>query len=251
MTLESDLHAELSGFSDEVIAVLEAGGFWDLEGEYNPTEFYSQIPKSVKEEYIAASEEKNSRIWDILKAALVGGAVIAGVQSVRKQYPKQVAAYERKAEQQPEKYPAPKSAKDHADEYIAKHGGELIKNMSRSDQKKLVGFIWANASRNERPLAREIKNQPHIQSILDTGKHRTATIIRTERHRAINYGATAHARDCGAKTKTRQEKQDMRTRPTHRALRGEVRPIDEPYSNGEDYPGQHSVNCRGSQLFDF
>lgn len=251
MTLEDDLHTELAGFQPEVAAFLEESGFFGLEGEYNPTEFYASIPKRVKEEYITASEKKNSRIWDLIKGVLAGGAVVAGVQSVRRKYPRQIAAYEKKSEQQPKKYPAPKSAKDHADEYIRLHGGEFIKNMNRTDQKRLVAFIWSNAEKNERPLSREIKNLPHMQKILDTGKHRTATIIRTERHRAINYGATAHAKDCGAKTKTRQEKQDMRTRQTHRALRGETQPIDEPYSNGEDYPGQHSINCRGSQLFDF
>ncbi len=246
-----NIHTELAEFQEEVIALLESGGFFDIEGEYRPVEVYASIPKRAKDEYAKASQEKNSRVWDILKAALIGGAIATGFMQVKKDYPQQEKQYLAKAEAQPKKYPKPKSAKDHADEYMREHGGELIRNMTRSDQKKLVGFIWANANRNERPLAREIKNQPHIQSILDTGKHRTATIIRTERHRAINYGATAHAKDIGAKTKTRMEKQDMRTRPSHRALRGEVRPIDEPYSNGEQYPGERDINCRGSQLFDF
>ena len=247
----SPIHTELAEFQDEVIALLDSGDFFDIEGQYDPVEFYASIPKKAKEEYIAASEKKNSRVWGILKAFLIGGAITAGFMQVRKDYPKQEKQYFAKAEAQPKKYPKPKSAKDYADEYMREHGGELIKNMTRSDQKRLVGFIWANASRNERPLAREIKNQPHIQSILDTGKHRTATIIRTERHRAINYGATAHAKDIGAKTKTRSEKLDIRCRPTHRALRDITVLIDEPYPNGEMYPGQHSINCRGSQLFDF
>lgn len=247
----SPIHTELAAFQNEVIALLDSGDFFDIEGPYDPTEFYASIPKSAQTEYAKASQEKNSRVWGILKAFLIGGAITAGFMQVRRDYPKQEKQYLAKAEAQPKTYPKPKSAKDYADEYIAKHGGELIRNMNRSDQKKLVAYIWSNAQRNERPLARQIKNEPHIQSILDTGKHRTETIIRTERHRAINYGATAHAKDIGAKTKTRMEKQDTRTRPSHRALRGETVPIDSTYSNGEEFPGQHSVNCRGSQLFDF
>jgi SPP1 gp7 family putative phage head morphogenesis protein len=245
------IHAELSGFQDEVIALLDSGDFFDIEGPYDPVEFYASIPKKAMEEYIAASEKKNSRVWGILTAFLIGGAITAGFMQVRKDYPKQEKQYLAKAEAQPKKYPQPRTAKDIADEYIAKHGGELIKNMNRSDQKKLVAYIWSNSQRNERPLTRQIKNEPHIQSILDTGKHRTATIIRQERQRAINYAATAHATDIGAKTRTRMEKQDTRTRPSHRALRGETVPIDKPYSNGEMYPNQIDINCRGSQLFDF
>ena len=247
----SPIHTELAEFQDEVIALLDSADFFDIEGQFDPVEFYASIPKKAQTEYAKASQEKNSRIWDILKAALIGSAITAGFMQVKKDYPKQEKQYLTKAEAQPKKYPQPRTAKNIADEYMREHGGELIRNMNRTDQKKLVAYIWSNAQRNERPLTRQIKNEPHIQSILDTGKHRTETIIRTERHRAINYGATAHAKDIGAKTKTRMEKQDLRTRPSHRALRGETVPIDKPYSNGEMYPNQIDINCRGSQLFDF
>ena len=245
------IHTELTAFQNEVIALLDSGDFFDIEGPYDPVEFYASIPKKAQTEYAKASQEKNSRVWGILKAALIGSAITAGFMQVRRDYPKQEKQYLAKAEAQPKKYPQPRTVKDIADEYIAKHGGELIKNMNRTDQKRLVAFIWSNHGKNERPLAREIKNQPHLQKILDTDKHRSETITRTERHRAINYGATMHATDIGAKTKTRTEKQDLRTRESHKAIRGEVRPISEPYSNGEQYTGEKDINCRGSQLFDF
>lgn len=251
MPIDSDIHNELAGFYDEVIAVLDSADFFNIEGEYNPTEVYASIPKRDIEAYKEASEKKNSRVWDILKAVLIGGAIAAGVGQIRKDYPKQVAAYETKSYIRPEKYPKPRTVKEIADEYMEKRGGELIKNMNRTDQKKLVAYIWSNAQRNERPLARQIKNEPHIQSILDTGKHRTETIVRQERQRAINYASTVHAKEIGAKTRTRMEKQDLRTRPSHKVLRGETVPIDKPYSNGEMYPNQIDINCRGSQLFDF
>lgn len=249
--IEDDIHRELAGFSEDVVDILNSCGFWDLEGEYNPTEVYTSIPKRDMDSYKANSEKKNSRIWAILAAGLIGAAIGLGVRQVRQEYPKQEPAYMYKSVRDPKKYPAPRTVKEIADEYMKEHGGELIKNMNRTDQKKLVAYIWTNSQRNERPLTKQIKNQPHLQKILDTGKHRTATIIRQERQRAINYAATTHAKDIGAKTRTRMEKQDTRTRPSHRALRGETVPIDKPYSNGEMYPNERDINCRGSQLFDF
>lgn len=37
---------------------------------------------------------------------------------------------------------------------------------------------------------------------------------------------------------------DDRERPSHVAMEGETVPIDDPFSNGQDYPGQGEFNCR-------
>ena len=244
MTLETDLHDELASFQPEVLAFLEDSGFFELEGPYDPVQFYATVPKKVKEEYIAASEEKNSRIWDLIRGVLVGGAVVAGVQSVRRKYPRQVAAYEKKAAAEPKKYPAPKSAKDHADEYMAAHGGEFIKNMNRTDQKRLVAFIWSNAEKNERPLAGKIDQQPHLKWVLDQGNHRNETIVRTEKFRATTAGTHMSAQDAGFKKKTWHTAGDKRVRPSHRMLNGLTIKIDEIFPNGELVPGEATINCR-------
>ena len=230
MTLESNLHAELSDFSDEVVAVLEAGGFWDLpEGAYDPVEFYAGIPKKVKETYKKESAAKNSRVWDLVKAVLIGQAITTGVQQFKKSYPaKKITA----------------SPKDYADKYIKEHGGEFIKGMSRTDQNKLVGFIWSNAGQDERVLANMIQNQPHLRQMLDQGRHRTETIVRTEKFRATEYGTFRSAQNNKFTTKTRISAGDKRVRPAHRALNQITVGIDEPFPNGEYYPGENSINCR-------
>lgn len=229
MSLESDLHAELSGFSQEVIDLLEAGDFWDLEGTYSPAEFYSHIPKRAREEYKAASDEKNSRVWGIVKAVVIGQAISAGIQQFKKSYPSR---------------PVKPSAQDYMNRYIKERGGEFIKNMGRTDQKKLVDFIWSNAGQHERPLAKQIANQPHLKYVLDQGKHRYETIVRTEKFRATSYGSFQSARDSRFTTKTRVSAGDKRVRPSHRALAGITVPIDDPYPNGETYAGENSINCR-------
>lgn len=49
--------------------------------------------------------------------------------------------------------------------------------------------------------------------------------------------------------KRRSEVMDSRTRPEHAAIDGEVRHIDEPYSNGEMVAGEHTFNCRGTDRY--
>lgn len=246
-----ELHNELSAFYDPLNEFLDDSGFYELEGKYDPAKFYAEIPPKIKDKYESESQKKNSRVWDILKAVLIGAAIGRGVRQFRKEYPREVAKAESRDEALPANKKRIRSVNDYANEYIKSHGGEFIKNMTRSDQQRLVNFIWSNSARNERPLARDIKNLPHIQSIIDSGKHRTETIIRTERHRAINYGSWMHAGDIGAQTKTRHELFDARTRPSHRAMRDMTVLLDEPYPNGEMYPGSIDLNCRGSQSYNF
>ena len=230
MPLEDDIHNELISLAPEIIALLEAGGFWDLpEGPFDPTEFISSIPKRAKEEYKAESQAKNSRIWDLLKAALIGQAIGTGVDKFSKAYPRV----------------APKNPKDFADEYIKKHGGEFIKGMGRTDQQRLVNFIWYQSGQNERPMKKMIAQQPYLQKILDRGKHRTETIVRTEKHRATSYGTHKSALFSGFTKKSWHTAGDKRVRDPHRsnASQGEI-PIDDAFQNGEEYPSQNTINCR-------
>lgn len=236
MSIDSDIHRELSGFQDDVIDLLDSVDFFDIEGEYNPTELYASIPKRDMDRYKAASQEKNSRVWGIVKALIVGQAIQAGISQLKQAYPRKVGK---------------PSAQDYMNRYIKEHGGEFIKGMSRTDQQKLVGFIWYNADKNERPLAKDLKNLPWTRSLLDSGNHRAATIIRTEKHRATSYGTHNAAKDSKAKFHVRHEAGDKRTRPSHRAIMGERKPIDEPYSNSEMYPGEKDINCRGWESFEW
>jgi SPP1 gp7 family putative phage head morphogenesis protein len=227
--LEDDIHRELAGFQDEVIAVLDSAEFFDIEGKYNPTEVYASIPKRDKQAYQAANKEKNSSIWDIVKAVIVGQAITTGIRALKTAYPaRKVAA----------------NPKDYAGRYIKEHGGEFIKGMSRTDKQKLVGFIWANASVNERPMKKQLEKQPHLKWLLDSGNHRAETIVRTEKFRATTIGTHMAAQDAGFKKKTWHTAGDRRVRPSHRALNGLTIAIDEIFPNGEIVPGEATINCR-------
>lgn len=231
------IHTELAEFQDEVIALLDSGGFFNISGQFDPVEFYASIPKKAQTEYAKASREKNSRVWDIVKALIVGQAIQAGISAFKQAYPRN--------------YKIKPSAQDYMNRYVKEHGGEFITNMGRRDQKAIVGFIWSNAGKNERPLATQIDSMPFFRSVLDNGRHRTATVVRTEKHRATSYGTSHTAKDNGAKFHIRHEAGDKRTRPKHMAMMGERQPIDRPYSNGEEYPGSNDINCRGWESFEF
>ena len=222
----SPIHSILAEFQDEVIAVLESGGFFDIEGQYDAAALYASIPKRDKQAYIKASDEKNSRIWDIVKGLIVGKAISAGISAFGKSYPMKVKP----------------SAQDYMNRYVKEHGGKFITNMGRTDQKKLVGFIWSNAGVHERPLARKIDQQPHLRWILDQGWHRNETIVRTEKARATEYGTYRTAKDNGFKKKVWITAGDKRVRPSHRAMNGERVGISETFSNGLEFP--FDINCR-------
>lgn len=230
MLSDEEIHRLLAEFGPAILKVLRANGFFDLEGEYDPAEVTREITTSpAYREYKAASQKKNSKIWDIVKAVIIGQAIQAGIDSFRKDYPK---------------VKAKPSAQDYMNRYVKEHGGEFITNMGRTDQKKLVGFIWSNAGMNERPMAKVIAQQPHLKYLLDTGNHRAETIIRTEKFRATTYGTHFTAQDAGFKKKTWHTAGDKRVRPSHAALNGLTIAIDEIFPNGEIVPGEATINCR-------
>lgn len=230
MPLENDIHKELAGFTPEIIAILDAGGFWDLpEGEYDASEFIAEIPKNAKDDYEKESKEKNSRVWSLVKAVLIGQAIGAGIDQFKQAYPRKVA---------------PKNPKDYADRYIKEHGGEFIKGMSRTDQKKLTNFIWQNAGQNERPMKKILEQQPYMKYLLDSGMHRAETIVRTEKFRATTIGTHMSAQYAGFEKKTWHTAGDSRVRPSHQALNGLTIAIDEIFPNGEIVPGEATINCR-------
>lgn len=219
----------LAKFGPEISAYLRSVGFFDVSGPYKPTDM---LNRAAMNKYIKASTEKNREIWAVLEKWLFpemldfGAAFIATYGLIK-----------------------PPSVRVITMEYMATHGGELIKAMTQTDKKRLINFIWQNSTRNERPLARQILKEPYLSQIVSG--HRAETVIRTERGRAIRSSASNIAKNAGATYHTRREIMDGRTRPSHRAMNGEKRPIDEAYSNGEMYPGQHDINCRGWDEFNF
>jgi hypothetical protein len=232
MLPDREINAILQKFGPQISAYLKSIGYFDLEGPYEPLDIMDQV---AMRKYLVASKAKNAEVWGALEKWLLPEMVGNGE--------KFIATYGLKKQAIP--------VREIATEYIEKRGGELIKRMTQTDQKKLTAYIWQNSMKNERPLARQILKEPHLASIVDNSGFRTRTIIRTERGRAIRSGARRLSLDAGAKSRIRREVGDHRTRPSHRKMMGEEVQIDQPYSNGEMYPGETEINCRGWDEFSF
>lgn len=124
--------------------------------------------------------------------------------------------------------------------------GVDTKNLKKSISAEVTRGIASGMSYND--IARNISN------VSKAPLSRARTIVRTEGHR-IQQEST---RDAQQKSKSKGAdvvKQwdatlDGKTRPSHRRVDGEIRELDESFSNGLDFPGDPSgkasevVNCR-------
>ncbi len=103
-------------------------------------------------------------------------------------------------------------------------------------------------------LATRIRSQVFADTITAS---RAQTIARTETVGALNEGAMLKARQSDVfRSKQWVSQRDGRVRDSHRAAEAEGWiPINQPYSNGLDYPhapgapAAEVINCRCSQLF--
>lgn len=117
-------------------------------------------------------------------------------------------------------------------------------------QKKIANEISRGfaASSSFAEIARNVANQAKIS------RNNAMRIVRTEGHRITEtaaYHAQKKAQDRGADiVKIWDAALDHRTRPSHARLDGEIRELDEPFSNGLMYPGDRNgaakevINCR-------
>jgi len=229
MLPDREVAAILKKFGPEIEAYLKSQRFFDIAGPYTATDLLN--PRAMAA-YRKASLAKNHEVWSVLEKWLFPEMVDFGTAFI--------VAYG---------LIKPPNVREIATDYMKARGGFLIKRMTQTDQKRLTAFIWQNSMKNERPLARQILKEPNLGSIV--AGHRPETIIRTERGRAIRSGARSISLEAGAKSRIRREVGDHRTRPSHRKIMGEEVPMDRPYSNGEMYPGEVDINCRGWEEFNF
>jgi hypothetical protein len=234
MLPDRNIHAILQKFGPEISEYLKAIGYFDLEGPYQPTDILNQ---AAMRRYLKASTAKNRLVWAELEKWLFPEMVDFGAAFI--------AVYGLKPTI---------NLREIATGYMEKRGGELIKRMTATDQKRLTNYIWQNSEKNERPLARQILKEPNLSSIVDNSGARTRTIIRTERGRAIRNGSLDFAKSAGAETKTWWTVGDARVRKEHQALHGKTIVIGgeyeitigkkKPKTYTEEFPAQKDVNCR-------
>lgn len=229
MLPDKDIQRILTKFGPQIEAYLRSVGFFDLEGPYNPTDL---LDRRAMARYLKASTAKNRLIWAELEKWLFPEMIDFGAAFIAVYGLKPVI-----------------NVKQIATDYIASRGGYLIKRMTQTDQKRLTNYIWLNSQKNERPLARQIMKEPHLKEIVSG--HRTATIIRTERGRAIRGSGLQIAKDAGSTTKTWWTVGDKRVRKEHAAIHGMTITIDDEFSlkagkktYTQEFPAQKDVNCR-------
>jgi SPP1 gp7 family putative phage head morphogenesis protein len=222
MLPDKEIQRILTKFGPEIRTYLESVGFFDLEGPYNPVDL---LDKRAMARYLKASTAKNRAVWAVLEKWLFPEIVNFGEDFIAAYALKKVV-----------------NVHDIATDYMKVRGGELIRGMVATDKKRLTAFIWNNAQKNERPLARMILKEPNLSSIVSPA--RAKIIVRTERGRAVRSGSQSIAIGSGAKEKTWVTAGDRRVRPSHRSLNGTTWSIEEDIPGEGQYPGQTSINCR-------
>ena len=138
---------------------------------------------------------------------------------------------------------------------------------------KLSDGLYSRLGYNKKQLAKELNKEIsrgiatsssfsdvsiNINKRFGIGMRKSYLIARTEGHRVLttsSYHAQLQAKDKGCNiVKQWDSTLDGRTRPSHRMVDGEIKDIDEKFSNGLLYPsdpdGQASevVNCRCALL---
>lgn len=117
-------------------------------------------------------------------------------------------------------------------------------------QKKIAGEI----SRGFATGATYKEIARNVASYTNIGKNNAMRVVRTEGHRITEtaaYNAQLKAKDRGADlVKIWDAALDSKTRPSHVRVDGEIREVEEKYSNGLRYPGDPAgsaaevINCR-------
>lgn len=230
MLPEYAINEILRKFGPEIIAYLKSVGFFDLEGPYEPLDLWTT---SELKDYVAASKAKNTEVWQKLESVMY-----PEMELCSKEFAK---AYKLKPVW---------NVDDIAKAYFKPRSGQLIKQMTKTDKNKLMSFIWQNAGKNERPLARQILKEPNLSSIVDNSGFRARRIIRTERHTMTWGSSLEFAAEAGSETKEWITVGDSRVRPSHRMMNGEIVGIREAFSNGLQYPSEPFCRCHLNYGFD-
>lgn len=124
-------------------------------------------------------------------------------------------------------------------------------NINTQELKKAIQHEVARGISNSYPYSEIARN---LNSQMGVGLYRASRIARTEGHRVTQTArmdGIKAAKDTGADVvKQWDSTLDGDTRPSHRKVDGEIRELDEPFSNGLMFPGEPGgkaaevINCR-------
>jgi len=135
--------------------------------------------------------------------------------------------------------------------WIAKHGAASVTSILDTNLEDVKMVILAGVEENQTTtqIAKNLR-----QFYDDRSPFKSMRIARTETSQAAGFGQREAAKQSGiVKTKQWISSRDDRVRDEHLAMDSDSHyqavPIDEPYPNGEMYPGENSIMCRCAESF--
>jgi len=132
--------------------------------------------------------------------------------------------------------------------WIIKHGAESITTIldTNLDDVKRVLLAGVDENLSTAQIGRNLR-----QFYTDRSAFKAMRVARTETSHAAGFGQREAAKQSGVvKTKMWISSRDDRVRDEHIAMdTGEWVDYDEPYPNGEMYPGENSIMCRCAEAY--
>jgi SPP1 gp7 family putative phage head morphogenesis protein len=136
-------------------------------------------------------------------------------------------------------------------EWINQFGAEQVKDINDTTKEKLRKTLSDGIANGESiPKLRD-----RVSTVMTEAKTSRATkISRTETHNTVSYGTHETYKAANVQQREWKTTMDGRERDSHGAIDGEIRGIDQPFSNGLMHPGDASgppeeiINCRCVEL---
>lgn len=126
--------------------------------------------------------------------------------------------------------------------WIARHGAKSVKTILATNLGDVQRVILAG---HDEGLGTAAIGRNIRQFYTDRSAYKAMRVARTETSHAAGFGQREAAKQSGVvKTHTWVTSRDDRVRDEHAAVDGETVAFDKPYSTGEMYPGEASINCR-------
>ena len=228
MTPDEEILTLLKRWAPEVNSLLSKAGYFDLPRDSTRKE---EIAKKIGlsqnsrlyRAVLKASEAKNAEIWDIVLNEYSLREFKAGAREVARQL----------------NIPFPEfDWNEGAQQHFKKYGLELVKKMSITDLVSLKQRIQYDFNMSPTAFAKK------YASSYSCSEARLKRIKRTETHTSAQAGGNNYAKlaDCEFKQWLCTPKGRW-PRARHRALWYEIAKVDEPFSNGLQYPSEPNCRC--------
>ena len=226
MTPDEQILKLLKQWSPDITNLLERTGYFSLDPLMPKEEIAKAIGLNrggrLYNQVLAASKDKNGKIWDIVINEHSLREFKAGAREVAKEFKLVFSPWDWNSA---------------AQGYFEKDGLAKVKLLTATDIDSLRNRIQYDFGLEPKAFA-----QKYAESY-SCSEARLERIKRSETHSAAQAGGWefANGADCQFKEWMCTEI-DPWPRPSHRAIWHEIRPINEPFSNGQQWP--QDPNCR-------